>query len=413
MNQKVIISRLLDKYEKSKHLFEPGISNRRVMLRVNKKELPEYNYQDAVIRDSFNDAAKKLEQNDFISIEWLNGRPVLSAVFLNLDKVMQCYRMLGRTHPKELAVTVETMVISKLSHVSTDWIVAWREDVCAEARNSFKVPFYCKKDLTHLSALTTAFDVYDSLHGEPITMRAFSSKCYHDTKYFEREIRDLFLRIALKYNVGLSEICEQSELGIREQLAYLGIYARPELYELSGNCSISTATGVIDVAVVSPHGLGLPSTAIDSIISINLNRLCKVVFIENKTNYDEYILSEKQQRELVVYHGGFLSPQKQKFFSKIAESIQPNTEVFFWGDIDLGGFQMFYRLQQIIPNLLPMRMDGEDIVAYKTNGLVRSDDYLNRLQSAFEKDEFPLFRRAICKILEYRVTIEQEAFLSR
>ena len=44
MRKNVIISRLLDKYENSKHLFEPGVSNRRVMLRIGsgKKEFPEY-----------------------------------------------------------------------------------------------------------------------------------------------------------------------------------------------------------------------------------------------------------------------------------------------------------------------------------------------------------------------------------
>ena len=122
----------------------------------------------------------------------------------------------------------------KLSHVSTDWIVAWRNDVSSEAQNTFKVPSYCKKDLLFFSNLITAFVVYDSLHGTPTTMRAFSSKCYHNSKYFEHEIRDQFLRIALKYNTGLSEIHEQEALGVRDQLAYLGIYARPELYRATG-----------------------------------------------------------------------------------------------------------------------------------------------------------------------------------
>ena len=47
MKQSIILSRLLDKYENSKHLFEPGVSTRRVMLRIEKKELPEYEYQEA------------------------------------------------------------------------------------------------------------------------------------------------------------------------------------------------------------------------------------------------------------------------------------------------------------------------------------------------------------------------------
>lgn len=69
-------------------------------------------------------------------------------------------------------------------------------------------------------------------------MRAFSSQCYHDTKYFERCVRERFLRIAQTYDTGLAQASEEGELGIRGQLAYLGIYARPELYELAGNSVI-------------------------------------------------------------------------------------------------------------------------------------------------------------------------------
>ena len=49
MTKAIILNRLLDKYESSKHLMEHGVSNRRVMLRIasGKKEFPEYDYQDA------------------------------------------------------------------------------------------------------------------------------------------------------------------------------------------------------------------------------------------------------------------------------------------------------------------------------------------------------------------------------
>lgn len=71
-----------------------------------------------------------------------------------------------------------------------------------------------------------------------MTMRAFSSQCFHDTKYFERNVQELFLTIARKYNTQLAAACTEAELGARDQLAFLGIYARPELYELSGDCAI-------------------------------------------------------------------------------------------------------------------------------------------------------------------------------
>lgn len=411
MERNVILNRLLDKYEKSKHLLEPGSSNRRVMLRIEKKELPEYQHETVDIRDAFNRAARELEQERLISVEWLKGRPVLSGVILNLDQVERCYQMTGRTHPKRQAEIVVQMVQAALADAQTPWIVSWREELCENARHAYVLPNYCRKDTTFLSKLLFSLTQYDSLRGEPITMRAFSSRCYHNSKTFEREVRDAFLRIAEKYHTELVEICEHTEMGIRDKLAYLGIYARPELYELSGRCTITTQTGTIDIGAAYPYGMALPSTAMDCITEIDLRNIHSIVFIENKINYDEYPVSELKLDALAMYHGGFLSPQKRKLVSKLAAAARENTPVFFWVDIDLGGFQMFTHLQQLIPRLRPMRMSGEDVALHWQNGLRRSEDYLERLRQAQSENRYPMFDGAIQEILKRGVTVEQEVFL--
>ena len=411
MKQKLILERLLDKYEQSVHLYHPDVSTRRVMLRVDKKEFPEYDYENASVRDEWNAAARELELQGLVSLEWIKGRPVLSRVILNLNHVMECYRAVGRLHPKERAETVAARVKERLGAVTVGWIAAWRDDLCARARERYVVPAYCRQDPTQLDALLTAFAVYDALGGETITMRAFSSRCYRDSKFFEREVRDRFLREARQYDSALSEACEQGELGIREQLAFMGIYARPELYELSGPCIVETAAGTIDLAAATSCGLALPSTLVNHITALDLSKVDAVTFIENKTNYDEYIASERRASELAVYHGGFLSPQKRKLFAKIAACLPKNVNVSFWADIDLGGFRMFEQLQQIFPGLEPMRMSVEDVEVHRANGLKRDTAYLSKLRAALDAGEFPLFQAAGEVILEYGVSIEQEAFL--
>lgn len=415
MRKTVILSRLLDKYENSKHLLEPGMSKKRVRLQIGsgKKEFPEYDYQDASIRDAYNDAAIALEEEGIVSIEWVKGRPVLACITLNLEKIMDCYCLTGRIHPKELAMKVSSLVEERLADISTGWVISWRNAICDDAQREFRVPSYCKGGFSTLEDLLAAFCMYDSLCGETITMRAFSSKCYHDTKYFESHVRERFLRIAQKYDAGLSRVCDQENLGIRDQLAYLGIYARPELYELAGNAIIRTENGFVDMHAAGVYGLALPSTSIDFITSIDLTNVDKVTFIENKTSYDEYILSELRSNELVVYHGGFLSPQKKKLFKKISAAIHPGCNVSFWADIDLGGFQMYTQLQTIFPTMHPMRMSGDEVEKYHQYGLKRSATYLESLKTAREDKMYLLFGDAIEKILKYGVTIEQEEFLTK
>lgn len=408
--QRMILNRLLDKYENSRHLSEPGTSTRRVMLKVEKKELPGYLYEDAAIRDSYNEAALELEKQHLVQLEWVKGRPVLSAVVLRLDRIMPCYAAAERVHPRVRAKQVANTVRAGLDGAAVPWIAAWRDDVCKSADEEMKVPAFCKKDTAILRDLLCAFREYAALSGS-ITMRAFSSRCFSDTKYFERNVRDLFLTIARKYDTELALACDENKLGEREQLAYLGIYARPELYELAGNCNIRTNQGCICIGA-APYGLAVPGTLVDFIAEIDLTAIRCITFIENKTNYDAYVLSEKQPEELVVYHGGFLSPQKKRLVTLIARAAAETTTIRFWADIDVGGFRMFRHLQELIPSLMPMRMSGEFVDSFHEHGLARSEAYLSSLRMDMKNGKYPLFRDAIERILNYGVTIEQETFLN-
>ena len=134
------------------------------MLDVAKKDLKEYRYTELAIRDAYNDGAKRPASMGLISIEWLPSKEVFSRLVLNLETVMDAYTLLGRTHPRDLAMAVVQRVETALETVSVPWIQAWGDEVCR-----------------------------------------------------------------------------------RDELAVLGIYARPELYEMSGPCRIETAKGVIDI----------------------------------------------------------------------------------------------------------------------------------------------------------------------
>lgn len=398
------------KFENSKHLSEPNTSRRRVMLRIDKRELPEYQYEDAVVRDAYNIAARELEQQALVRLEWARKQSVLSCIVLDLERVAQCYECADRVHPRKKAEEVANIIMQKLADNPVPWIAAWRDAVCAQVRNSMKVPTYCRENDGLLQELLLTFQRYAELSGS-VTMRAFSSQCFHDTKYFERNVRELFLTIARKYNTQLAAACTEAELGERDQLAFLGIYARPELYELSGDCAICLKKGELQLSAAEPYGLALPSTLVSEIVDIELKNICCITFIENKTNYDEYLLAEKQPEELAVYHGGFLSPQKKKLFEKLAAAAGETMQIRFWADIDLGGFCMFENLQTVFPQLEPMRMEGRFVEQYHKNGLKRPEQYLKKLKKERNVGRYTLFVDAIDKILQYGVTIEQETFL--
>ena len=408
---RTILNRLLDKYESSKHLLEPGKSRRRVMLQIAQKDLPEYAYETAEVRDRFNGAARELVQQNLVLLEWIPNRPVLSLIALNLDQISAAYMLAERTHPKELADAVCRQIQDTAAQITTPWILDWCSAICQRARNRYQVPGYCRDAPAFLPELLHVLATYDTLRGEAVTMRAFSIQCFQDSKRFEREYCDEFLRIAQQYDAGLQEDCTHQTLGTREKLAYLGIYTHPEQYALCGSCRILTENGVLDLVPAIPFGIALPSTLVDRVLSFDLSDISQVTFIENKTNYEEYLLSERTEHELVVYHGGFLSPQKRNLFQKLAQSCQYDLPVFFWADIDLGGFQMFSGLQALFPNLQPMRMSAAEVEQYHAFGLERPPSYLKKVELRLAAHQYPLFEEAMVQIMKYGVTIEQEVFL--
>lgn len=413
--QKVILERLLEKYENSKHLLSPGTSSRRVFINSDKGTFPEYTYQDSDIRDKYNAAASELERLKLVKLKWKKGLPVIEEVSLNLENVEKSYSYLGKTHPWALAKEVEDLVSKSLARVKVPWICNWKEDVIKNARERLKLPSCCKNgDLSRLKYLLQAFYEYSLLGDSGATMRAFSSKCYDDTKRFEQEVEPDFLRAARKYNSELAQALEEQEdkMGEREQLNFLGLYVRPEFYLLSGKCYICTSSGALDLGTAYPNGIGVPSTLVNLMTGVNMPGIKRIVFIENRTNYDEYLLSELNEEELVVYQGGFMGPMKKKFFSKLTANVERDTEVLFWADIDLGGFQMFSQLETIVPTLKPMRMSGEYVEKFHVHGLKRDSKYLENLKTALRGGRFLKFNDAIEKILEYGVTIEQETFLN-
>jgi len=191
----------------------------------------------------------------------------------------------------------------------------------------------------------------------------------------------------------------------------MGVFARPEIYELSGDITISFPSGNADLSVFGTAGIALPDILTHDILSVDMRKIRRIMFIENKTCYDEYILNLKQSNELVFYQGGFISPKKAKFIQKLGQHAEAGTLFYFWGDIDIGGFKMFFQLQEYISCILPWKMDVDDVIRHSSTGMARSDSYLSKMENMLKDPCFYQFHQVVEKFLQFRITIEQESML--
>lgn len=411
MVDELILKRLLHKYENSKHFLEPGASHRRVFLNIERQELPEYHYESADIRDSFNVVAKNLEASGLLRLTWLAGNlQRLNTIELCLDRVDDAYAAVGLENPKRIATELMGFAEQTLKDCSTSWIRAWMKQVADRVASRGKIPNQYS-DFGKLQKLLKAMEVYDGLCGVTITMRAFSIRCFGDSKVFEREVCDEFVNCAKKYDDFLAEFFMQESANTREVLSYLGIYARNELYEISGPYALLLPNNVLEFSSIENYSLGISSSMIDSIHGFGMQKVKRIIFIENKTNYDEFLLRERCEGDMVIYHGGILGPYKRKLFKLLGEGITDDIPVYLWADIDLGGFRMFNTLKCLVPQVRPWRMEAKDVERFAAFGLKRTEKYWTKLQSLQNKAEYGIFADTIAALLKYKVTIEQEVFL--
>lgn len=144
--------------------------------------------------------------------------------------------------------------------------------------------------------------------------------------------------------------------------------------------------------------------------NLNVKNANKIIFIENKANYIDYIQNKMEKGEFVVYHGGMYGENKGHFFKKLYEATK-ECEFYHWSDIDIGGFKIFARLKKIIPKLKPYLMDKEAFYSQKQYWKEMNEEYREKLVKLKEQGEYNYFYDLIEEMLKNNSKLEQEAFI--
>lgn len=329
---------------------------------------------------------------------------------MNLNSLEDAYQYIGRQTTQQKINQFVSVFSEAHEKARSEWVSCYLSEQLTHMQSTMRMPPLCKKGIEYIGNLLRALLECDTLT-EDITMRAFSIRCYNDSKTFEKVFRDDFLSICNQYHPALY-VASGEALSWQEQLQLLGIYVWPENYEFAGAIKIWVGNEECNLSGLGSMGIALPSyTANNTTLRFGLDTVDKVLFIENRTCYDEYILKHRKPNELVIFHGGLSGTEKRKFFSKLYMATKKGTHFCFWGDIDLGGFSMFTKLAQIIPELKPWKMDASTFELYKAKGLVRKPEYISKVNEHMKASTYSLFSDALGKILEHKVTIEQEVEL--
>lgn len=400
--ESLILDKLLDKFEE-----RIPTSNRRVRIILDKKEVKVPNIESSEYIE-FREAMIQLKDKGFIDIDWIRKDYIIKSLWLNLDNVNTVYHYLERQTRNSKNSLILEIIEKTLQKITISWIRDYLETERDNILVKEKIAgIWCKEQKIIFDFLA-ALEGVDKLNGNAVSMRVFSIKVYGNSKKFEREIKQLIIPVIKRFEPNLADVEEISD---REVLAQVGIIMMPETFEFCGNIKINFTNGEVDFSPII-KGSCISSESVSDIHSVKIFNTEKIIFIENKTNYSEYCLNSKAEGELVIYHGGFYSPQRGEFFRKLCAST--NLPIYFWGDIDYGGFKMYVRLKNnIISNLQPMNMDLLSYNRYKTKGLPKNDEYITKLSFLKADENYNEFFDVMDAIIVEKTTVEQEAFLDK
>ena len=403
-----IVAELLRSYQSSRNF--DGETGRRVLLKKSfKLKLPA---TDTVDYKDFLSELIELQKKEIVDFDWRIKDHVVDKIWLVTENVQNAYNFVDCENKHDALERVRTAVRDVESLIGCGWIKTYLRSVLDDISEN-RLNGLWNKDTRLVNDVLKALELIYSLNGESISMRAASVKLYSDSKRFENDIKRYIVSIAKKIEPVLVEMSvneDKNDISEREVLSQLGIVKMPEIFEFYGGLKVFYKNGVVDYSPIN-KGACVTSESLSEIERVELCGVQSILFIENKTNYTEYCLNSRRENELVVLHGGLYSPAKGMFFRLISKALI-NQQVFYWGDIDMGGFNMFCRLREnIFPTLLPYNMDCEHFNRYKSKGLPRTKTYLEKIAKLKNDVRYAMFFDVIDLILDCAVTVEQEAFI--
>ena len=411
--ERELVNALLDRYERSRGFVEKRSQQRRIQLQMYggaRTDFPAYDIENSSVRSAVNEMAMELAKQGMIELDWMRGQEghILRRIALRPEAVAEAYRISGRKPLADAVRQLEEGLMQVQRNVSAQWAQQYLSDqlefLARHRRPAAAFPIDAEEQRGWLAVV----EVLGTLLPErPVLERVFSLRCLGDSKAFEKYHRARLLRVLHRYLPMDTE-----EMADEDLLRQVGLEKYPEWFSLCGDVRFEWPDGrKLDAAPLSD---GLQISAADALKAhiCMAPQVHTVLFVENKANYYDTIRKHPSPERVVVYHGGCYSPQRGRFFHQLCRAAGPQVQLFHWGDIDLGGFEMDSRLRrELDPRIRPWRMDVDELRRYREKACAISDEYAVKLERLLQDPFLEESREVILYMLYNRLRLEQEALI--
>lgn len=421
--ERLILDQLLDRYERSSHFRQPLGSRtvRGVYLPFDPKTFPDYWVEETPdYRLEINRAARSLAGRSLIRLYWapLARGQVLAKAGLVLDQVDAAYAAAGRRPKRDKEGAWRDAAEAWLTRWggaggdAPSWGASLLRAVIEALAAHRPLPLGLSLDQpAEFDRLCRVIDALDRLEDE-LPRRIFSVRTLGDSKALDGRLGRLLVKAVQQFSPMAEDLEDQEEV-----LASLGLVNNPQHLFVSGPLVIGHGGRLLDLGDFHPD-VGLP---VDMVQKATIERLDvdAVLTVENLTSYYETArwLQPGQhgghEKVLAVYLGGYHNRVRRLFLVKLWQFAQTSGRVvrfYHWGDLDLGGVEIFHHLaaRTGIP-LEPWLMDAETYLAHLDAGTSFDSSYRSRLRDLMGQPGYEPFHDLLAEMVGHGLRIEQES----
>ncbi|MCH5345317.1 MAG: hypothetical protein J1E64_14920 [Acetatifactor sp.] len=394
---RMLLNALADTYERSLLFSGENKVNVRIAFPFTRKMMPDYFDESSLAYEEIHACVQDLECRGFLSVSWKRGKTghIIDKVILNEGKLQEVYEYLHRVPKRQQQ--------EQISGVLEQAAQEFQTPICASFVS------YLQERLSSCRSVKEYIDIADAegtkriirtvylieKNETPCYIREFSIRNFSDSKIFENLLGHI-ARIMHRFGDGL----EGMELS--DMLAEYNIYHTPNYVYFKGNIVLDVDGKTLSIGGLQ-QGIGVSGEDVSKISLQDIADINKVITIENLTTFFRW----QDEKSLILYLGGYHNSVRRSLLNMIYQKL-PNADYYHFGDIDVGGFEIYEDLcaKTGIPFKL-YRMDVDTLGRYAEFGKTLTENDRKRINKIMDNSKI-VYAETLQYMLLNNVKLEQE-----
>lgn len=404
-----ILNCLLDSYEKSRLFTGENRVAVSISFPFSKKSMPAYFEESSLAYEEIHACMKELERQGFLTVVWKSGRVnhIISKVILNTEKLDEIYAFLRRIPRLDLLERNKEM----LQRLEQEWNTPVAGKLIGYLRERMEENKSVKEyidlaDMEKTECMIRAVGLIER-NESPCYIREFSIRHFADSKTLDG-MTGILTRVMHDFGGTYGRCGENREYKdkeLKDILAEYRIYHTPDYVYFKGEVTLEIKGKMLNIGPLR-QGVGLSGEDLPQIRLADAEEIKKIITIENLTTFFRW----QEKNSLILYLGGYHNSVRRSLLKMIYEEL-PSAQYYHFGDIDVGGFEIYEDLcaKTQIPFQL-YQMDLDTLQKYENYGKTLTENDKKRIRKILESRK-PVYAPVLAYMLAHNVKLEQECII--